>query len=211
MLYRENGQFKTSYRADQSIFPIAQDRWFVWGLVAFAFFVVPYIFDDYFFLAILIPFLIMALAAVGVNILVGYCGQISLGSGAFMAVGAYAAYNAMIRVDGMPLIVALLLGGFCATLAGMLFGIPSLRVRGLYLAVATLAAQFFWDWAFLRVGWFTLYTPSGSVAVSNLQIFGWTINSPVEKYWLCLGFLTVFALLAKNLVRSAIGRNWMAI
>ncbi|MFZ8939343.1 MAG: branched-chain amino acid ABC transporter permease [Burkholderiaceae bacterium] len=211
MLYRENGQFKTSYRADQSIFPIAQDRWFVWGLVAFAFFVVPFIFDDYFFLAILIPFLIMALAAVGVNILVGYCGQISLGSGAFMAVGAYAAYNAMIRVDGMPLIVALLIGGFCATLAGMLFGIPSLRVRGLYLAVATLAAQFFWDWAFLRVGWFTNYTPSGSVAVGKLQVLGWTLDSPVDKYLFCLGFLVVFAVLAKNLVRSAIGRNWMAI
>lgn len=211
MLYRENGQFKTSYRADQAIFPIAQDRWFVWGLLAFAFCVVPFIFDDYFFLAILIPFLIMALAAVGVNILVGYCGQISLGSGAFMAVGAYAAYNAMIRIDGMPLILALLVGGVFATLAGMLFGIPSLRVRGLYLAVATLAAQFFWDWAFLRVGWFTNYTPSGSVAVGKLQVLGWTIDSPVDKYLFCLGFLVVFSWLAKNLVRSAIGRNWMAI
>src|SRR6056300_746377 len=211
MLYRENGQFKTNYKDDQRIFGITQDRMFVWVLVAFAFVGVPLLVDEYLFRAILIPFLILALAAVGVNILVGYCGQISLGSGAFMAVGAYGAYNVFMRFEGMPLVPALLAGGLCATIVGVVFGIPSLRVRGLYLAVATLAAQFFWDWAFLRVGWFTLYTPSGSVAVSNLQIFGWTINSPVEKYWLCLGFLTVFAFLAKNLVRSAIGRNWMAI
>lgn len=211
MFYRENGQFKTSYAADQQIFAIAQDKWAVLGIVAFAFFAVPFIADEYMMRAILIPFLILALAAVGVNILVGYCGQISLGSGAFMAVGAYAAYNTYVRIDGMPLIVAMLSGGFFATLVGMVFGIPSLRVKGLYLAVATLAAQFFCDWAFLRIGWFTNNTPSGSVAVSNLHIFNWTIDSPVDKYLFCLGMLTVFALLAKNLVRSHIGREWMAI
>jgi branched-chain amino acid transport system permease protein len=108
------------------------------------------------FRAILIPFLIMSLAALGVNILVGYCGQISLGSGAFMAVGAYGAYNFFVRIPGMPLIATLILGGLCATVFGILFGLPSLRVKGLYLAVATLAAQFFADWMFLRIKWFTL-------------------------------------------------------
>ena len=211
MFYRENGQFKTSYRADQQIFAIAQDRWLILALIAFAFIGVPFLVDEYMYRAILIPFLILALAAIGVNILVGYCGQISLGSGAFMAVGAYMAYNTYIRVEGMPLIVALLSGGFFATLVGIVFGLPSLRVKGLYLAVATLAAQFFCDWAFLRIGWFTNNSSSGSVAVSNLQVLGWTINTPVEKYLFCLGFLVVFALLAKNLVRSAIGREWMAI
>jgi len=211
MFYRENGQFKTSYRADQQIFPIAQDRWAILALIAFAFIGVPLLLDEYMLRAIMTPFLILSLAALGVNILVGYCGQISLGSGAFMAVGAYAAYNTQIRIDGMPLLLALLSGGFFATLVGIFFGIPSLRVKGLYLAVATLAAQFFCDWAFLRVGWFTNNNASGSVSVSNLQILGWTINTPVDKYLLCLGFLVVFALLAKNLVRSAIGREWMAI
>ncbi len=211
MFYRENGQFKTSYSADQQIFPIAQDRWAILALVAFAAIGVPLLADEYLFRAIFIPFLILALAAVGVNILVGYCGQISLGSGAFMAVGAYMAYNTFIRIEGMPLIVALLSGGFFATLVGMFFGIPSLRVKGLYLAVATLAAQFFCDWLFLRVGWFTNYNASGSVSVSNLQVMGWKIDTPVEKYLFCLAFLVVFALLAKNLVRSAIGREWMAI
>jgi branched-chain amino acid transport system permease protein len=163
------------------------------------------------FRAILIPFLILSLAALGVNILVGYCGQISLGSGAFMAVGAYMAYNTYVRIEGMPVILALLAGGFFATLVGIFFGIPSLRVKGLYLAVATLAAQFFCDWAFSRISWFTNNSSSGSVAVSDFQVLGWVIDSPVDKYLFALSFLVVFGLLAKNLVRSAIGREWMAI
>ncbi|NBW01921.1 MAG: branched-chain amino acid ABC transporter permease [Betaproteobacteria bacterium] len=211
MIYRENGQFKVNYRADQQIFPIAQDRIFIFGLLALAFVVVPMLSSDYMLKAILIPFLILSLAAIGVNILVGYCGQISLGSGAFMAVGAYMAYNVFVRIDDMPLIIALLSGGFFATIVGVIFGIPSLRVKGLYLAVATLAAQFFCDWAFSRISWFTNNNSSGSVAVSNLEVLGWSINTPVDKYLFCLGFVTIFALLAKNLVRSAIGRQWMAI
>jgi branched-chain amino acid transport system permease protein len=167
--------------------------------------------SGYMFRAIFIPFLIMSLAALGVNILVGYCGQISLGSGAFMAVGAYAAFNFFVRVPGMPLLVALVLGGLCASAFGILFGLPSLRVKGLYLAVATLAAQFFSDWMFLRIKWFTNDAPSGSVSVSGLQVLGMPIESPTSKYLLCLTILVVLALLAKNLVRSAIGREWMAI
>src|SRR3954469_11117969 len=159
MLYRENGQFKTTYRADQQIFPILQDRLFIAALLAVAWVAVPALASDYMFRAILIPFLIMSLAALGVNILVGYCGQISLGSGAFMAVGAYGAYNFFVRVPGMPLVPALLLGGLCATAFGLLFGLPSLRVKGLYLAVATLAAQFFSDWMFLRIKWLVNDSP----------------------------------------------------
>jgi branched-chain amino acid transport system permease protein len=211
MLYRENGQFKTSYRADQQIFPIAQDRWLVLALIAFAFIGVPLLADEYLMRAILIPFLILALAALGLNILVGYCGQISLGTGAFMAVGAYAAYNFFVRIEGMPMLAAILLGGACATVVGVLFGIPSLRIKGLYLAVATLAAQFFVDWSFLRIKWFTNDSPSGSVSVANLSFAGISINTPHEKYLFCLAVVVVFALIAKNLVRSHIGREWMAI
>ncbi|TAM43330.1 MAG: branched-chain amino acid ABC transporter permease [Burkholderiaceae bacterium] len=211
MLYRENGQFKTTYRGDQQIFPIAQDRLFIGLLLIVAFAVVPWLASDYFFNAILIPFLIFSLAAVGVNILVGYCGQISLGSGAFMAVGAYGAYNFMVRLPGIPLLAALVLGGLCATLFGILFGLPSLRVKGLYLAVTTLAAQFFSDWMFLRISWLTNDSSSGSVSVSHLQVFGLPLDSSPGKYFFCLSLLVVFALLAKNLVRGAIGREWMAI
>ncbi|MET3439347.1 branched-chain amino acid transport system permease protein [Variovorax paradoxus] len=211
MFYRENGQFKTSYRADQQVFPILQDRVAIGLVLIFAFAVVPLLASDYLMRAILIPFVIISLAALGVNVLVGYCGQISLGSGAFMAVGAYGAYNFFVRFPGLPLIPALILGGLCATLFGILFGLPSLRVKGLYLAVATLAAQFFSDWMFLRIKWFTLDTPSGSVSVSNLQVFGWPIESAASKYLFCLAMLVVIAVLTKNLVRGAIGREWMAI
>ncbi len=211
MLYRENGQFKTSYRADQQVFPILQDRVAIGLVLAVAIVGVPLLADEYLLRAIFIPFLILALAALGLNILVGYCGQISLGTGAFMAVGAYAAYNFFVRIDGMPMIVAMLLGGFFATLVGVLFGIPSLRIKGMYLAVATLAAQFFVDWAFLRVKWFTNDSSSGSVNVSNLSFLGLPIETPHAKYLFCLGVVIVFAMLAKNLVRSHIGREWMAI
>ena len=211
MFYRENGQFKTSYRADQQILPILQDRIAMVLLLLVAFIAVPMLSSDYLLRAILIPFLIFSLAAIGVNVLVGYCGQITLGSGAFMAVGAYGAYNFFVRMPGIPLVVALILGGICAMLFGILFGLPSLRVRGLYLAVATLAAQFFSDWMFLRITWFTMDTPSGSVAVSNLQVFGLPLQSSISKYLFCLAIVVVIALLVKNLVRGAIGREWMAI
>ena len=211
MLYRENGQFKTSYRSDEQIFPIRQDRIAILVLLAIAFVAVPMFASEYLFRAILIPFLILSLAALGLNILVGYCGQISLGTGAFMAVGAYAAYNFHVRVDGLPLVASLLLGGLCATAVGVVFGIPSLRIKGLYLAVATLAAQFFTDWAFLRISWFTNNSSSGSVSVAGLNILGFPVETPLQKYLVCLAFLAVFALLAKNLVRGAIGREWMAM
>ncbi len=211
MLYRENGQFKTSYGADQQIFPIDQDRLAILLMVALAFVAVPFLAPEYLFRAVLIPFLILSLAALGLNILVGYCGQVSLGTGAFMAVGAYAAYNFQARIEGMPVIVSILMGGACATVVGVFFGVPSLRIKGLYLSVATLAAQFFVDWACLRIKWVTNDSTSGSVSVADLSVFGFAVQSPVQKYLFCLAFLVVFGILAKNLVRGHIGREWMAI
>jgi branched-chain amino acid transport system permease protein len=211
MLYRENGQFKSSYVADQQMLPILQDRVAMLVLLLFAFVAVPYFVSDYVFLSLLIPFLILTLAAIGLNLLVGYCGQISIGHAAFMSVGAYAAYNLMLRVPQLSFLVVLLLAGFIAALAGMLFGIPSLRIKGLYLAVATLAAQFFIDWLFARVKWFTNYSPSGSVSTPTLELFGWSVDSPAEKYLLLLAILVFFTLVAKNLVRGHLGRAWMAM
>ena len=172
MLYRENGQFKTDYRSDLQIFPILQDRIAMGLLLAFAFVAVPLLASDYLVRAIFVPFLILSLAALGLNILVGYCGQISLGTGAFMAVGAYAAYNFQVRIESMPLLLSLLLGGLCSTIVGVLFGIPSLRIKGFYLAVATLAAQFFVDWFTNRAKWVTNDSSSGSVSVRSLQMLG---------------------------------------
>ncbi|MGE0314584.1 MAG: branched-chain amino acid ABC transporter permease [Lautropia sp.] len=211
MFYRENGQFKTDYRADQQIFPIVQDRWFVGLLLFVAAVLVPLFADEYLFRAILIPFVILALAAIGLNLLVGYCGQISLGSGAFMAVGAYMAYNAFVRLPGINIVLAFIVGGLCAMAVGVVFGLPSLRIKGLYLAVATLAAQFFSDWVFARIGWFTHDSPSGNVSVPSLSFLGIGLESPQSKYLFCLAIVVLMALLAKNLVRGHLGRSWMAM
>jgi branched-chain amino acid transport system permease protein len=210
MIYRETGQFKTSYASDQQLFPILQDRVFVIAALAFAFVAVPFLASDYLFRAILTPFLILALAALGLNILVGYCGQVSLGTGGFMAVGAYAAYNLAVRVPSLNLLVIFVLAGLCAAVVGLIFGIPSLRIKGFYLAVATLAAQFFIDWAFARIKWFTNDSSSGSVSAPPLEIFGYTVHGPAQKYLLVLAIVSLAALVARNLARGAIGRSWMA-
>jgi branched-chain amino acid transport system permease protein len=210
MIYRENGQYKSSYAEDQALLSIRQDRWFIWLVLAVSFVVVPLFASEYLFKAILIPFLILALAAIGLNLLVGYCGQISLGTGAFMMVGAYSAYNLAVRVPDLNILVIFVLAGLITTVVGMVFGIPSLRIKGLYLAVATLAAQFFMDWLFSRVKWFTNDSPSGSVTAPTIEFFGVAWDSPVEKYLLVLSIVALFALIAKNLVRSSIGRSWMA-
>src|SRR5258708_24977167 len=211
MLYREAGQFKTSYEADQAVFPIAQDRLALALLLLAAFLGVPFLATDYLLTSILIPFLILALAAIGLNILVGYCGQISLGTGGFMAVGAYAAYNFALRVPALDLIVCFALAGLTAAAVGLLFGIPSLRIKGFYLAVATLAAQFFLDWAVGRIPWVTNYSPSGSLAAPPLEILGHRITTPSGRYLLTLGIVVVMAVTAKNLPRRSLGPPLMAI
>ncbi len=211
MFYRENGQFKSSYASDQQMLPILQDRAFMFGVLVVAFGIIPMVVSEYLLLSLLIPFLILTLAAIGLNLLVGYCGQISLGHAAFMAVGAYAAYNLVLRVPQLNFLVVLVLAGLIAAAVGLVFGIPSLRIKGLYLGVATLAAQFFMDWVFARVKWFTNYAHSGSVQTAPIELLGWRIDSPIEKYVFLLAVLIVFTLIAKNLVRSAIGREWMAM
>jgi len=210
MIYREAGTFRTSYRADQAVFPIPQDKAFIIALLAAAYVIVPLVASDYLFLAILVPFLILSLAALGLNLLVGYCGQISLGAAGFMAVGAYSAYKLVTFLPETNLVLAWLFGGLCAAAMGFVFGVPSLRIKGFYLAVATLAAQFFLDWMFIRINWWTNYSPSGSATAPPINILGWIVDRPVEKYLLALTFAVVFAVIAKNLVRGRLGRAWMA-
>src|SRR5258705_5831103 len=211
MLYREAGQFKTSYRTDAAIFPIRQDRIVVALFIAVAFIVVPFGATPYVLTAILIPFLILSLAALGLNILTGYAGQLSLGTAAFMAVGAFASYNFMLRVPGMPILLAFVGGGVVAALVGMLFGLPSLRIRGFYLAVATLAAQFFILWFLAKVGWVTNYSSSGVITAQQVVILGYAFTAPAAKYLLVLSIVTLMALAAKNMARGNVGRSWMAV
>jgi branched-chain amino acid transport system permease protein len=211
MFYRETGQFKTSYEKDAAIFPIRQDRVAVAIVLVAAFVVVPFVATPYVFTGILIPFLILSLAALGLNILTGYAGQLSLGTAAFMAVGAFATYNFMLRIPGMPILGAFALSGVVAALVGLLFGLPSLRIRGFYLAVATLAAQFFIVWFLTKVGWITNYSSSGVITARTIVIFGYAFTTPAAKYLLVLSIVTVMALAAKNMARGNVGRSWMAV
>jgi branched-chain amino acid transport system permease protein len=211
MIYRETGQFKTSYATDQQIFPIRQDRVGILLLLVVAFLVVPLTAGSYWFNAILIPFLIFSLAALGLNILTGYAGQLSLGSAAFMAVGAYAAYNFQVRIDGMPVLLSFILAGLTAAGVGILFGLPSLRIKGFYLAVATLAAQFFIVWCLTKFPYLSNNSSSGVISVPNVEILGFTFDTPPSRYLLVLSIVAAMALLAKNMVRSTTGRAWMAV
>ena len=211
MFYREAGQFKTSYAADQALFPIRQDRHAMVAILAVAFIGIPLFSGEYWLTALLIPFLVFSLAALGLNILTGYAGQLSLGTAAFMAVGAVAAYNFQLRIPGMPILLSFLLGGLTSALVGMLFGLPSLRIKGFYLAVATLAAQFFIPWLVTKVGWLSNYSASGVINAQPIVILGLAFDSPQRKYLLVLSIVALLALLAKNLARSRIGRAWMAV
>ena len=211
MLYREAGQFKSTYGEDQQIFPIRQDRIALALLLAVAFVAVPLFANQYWLSAILTPFLIFALAALGLNILTGYAGQLSLGTAAFMAVGAFMTYNFVLRMPWLGILPSFILAGLCAAAVGIAFGLPSLRIKGFYLAVATLACQFFVLWAIQRIGWFTNNSPSGVITAQALVILGYAFDTPARKYVLTLAIVAVLALLAKNLMRSETGRAFMAV
>jgi branched-chain amino acid transport system permease protein len=211
VIYREAGQFRITYAADQRIFPITQDRIAIAILLVVAFGVVPVIASSYVLTALLVPMLVLALAALGLNILTGYAGQFSLGTAAFMSVGAFAAYNFQLRVPGIPLLLTFVLAGLVAAGVGLVFGLPSLRIKGFYLAVATLAAQFFVDWLFTKVAWFSNDSPSGTITAQPMVIVGFPIDTPARRYLLVLSIVSVLALAAKNLSRTATGRAWMAV
>ena len=151
MIYREAGQFKTSYPADRAIFPIVQDRYFVAAIALAAFVAVPLLASEYWLVTIMLPFLVLSLAAIGLNILTGYAGLLSLGTGGFMACGAFAAYKLSTAFPELHIIGVFALSGVITAGVGVVFGIPSLRIKGFYLAVATLASQFFLVWLFNKL------------------------------------------------------------
>ena len=215
MLYREAGDYKTSYSKDNQTFPIKFDRVAYYLLLVVAFCVVPFFINDYWANAVLVPFLIYVIAALGLNILIGYCGQLSLGTGGFMAVGAYSAYKLMTSFPDVSIIIHILIAGVITALVGMLFGLPSLRIKGFYLAVATLASQFFLIWLFNRVPWFYNYSASGTINAPERTVFGVNVTGPNVEAWaqymICLVFVVACAWLVRNLTRGTLGRSWMAI
>ncbi len=215
MLYREAGQFKTDYTKDMAVFPILQDRIGIGIILFIAVVVIPLFGSDFLLQAVMIPFLVFALATIGLNLLTGYTGLLSLGTAAFMGVGAYACYKLTSIFPDVNIIVWIICSGFFSAAVGVLFGLPSLRIKGFYLAVATLAAQFFLSWCFIRVPWLFNYNVSGAIEVPQRTLFDIPITGPnstaVTRYMIVLAIVIVMTWLASNLIRGRIGRMWMAV
>jgi branched-chain amino acid transport system permease protein len=211
MFYKESGQFQTHYKASQRLFRFKQDRILLLVLLAFSFLVIPLFASNYWLNAILIPFLIFSLAGIGLNLLTGYAGQLSLGSAAFMAVGAYTAYNFQLRVEDQSILLSFLLSGLVTAAVGVLFGLPSLRIKGFYLLVSTLAAQFLIIWIFTRFPWFSNYSTSGVITAPPIELFGYKLTTPAGKYLFTLSLVTLLTLFAFRVVKSELGRQWMAV
>jgi len=215
VLYREAGQFKSTYEADAAVFPLRQDRIGIAIILVIAFVVIPLTGSGFMLSSVMIPILVFSLAAIALNILTGYTGLISLGTAGFMGVGGYACYKLTSIFPGINILVHIALSGFFAAGVGVLFGLPSLRIKGFYLAVATLAAQFFLSWFFIRVPWIYNYNVSGAIEVPTRTFFGVAITgpnaTPMARYYVVLGFVVVMTWLASNLVHGRIGRMWMAV
>ncbi|MFY0611309.1 MAG: branched-chain amino acid ABC transporter permease [Hyphomicrobiaceae bacterium] len=215
MFYREVGDLKTTYRSDQAVLTITQERYAVMGLLAFMYLIVPFIADDFWLNTIIIPTLIFSLAALGLNILVGYAGLISLGTGGFMGVGAYACYKLTSNFPDVNIVIHILASGLFAAAIGVIFGLPSLRIKGFYLAVATLAAQFFLEWAFGRIAWLYNYNDSGAIDSVNRTLFNIPLSEPYGdpafQYIVTLTIVVFLTLIAINILRGRFGRSWMAI
>jgi branched-chain amino acid transport system permease protein len=215
MIYRESGQFRTSYQADQSLFAIRLDKLGLAAILVTAFLLIPLFATDFFLNTIMIPFLVFALATIGLNLLTGYAGQISLGTGAFMGVGAYAGYKLTTLFPEVDIVLVLLASGGFAAAIGVVFGLPSLRIKGFYLAVATLAAQFFLDWCFNRIPWLYNYNASGAIEVPTRTGFGVVLTgptaTPLARYLAVLAIVVLLTWIASNLVRGRIGRSWMMV
>jgi len=215
MFYREAGQFKTTYRDDMVTFPILQDRIGIAIMLLIAALVIPAFGSNFFLQAIMIPFLIYALATIGLNILTGYTGLLSLGTGAFMGVGAYACYKLSTIFPAVNILVWIIASGFVSAAIGVLFGLPSLRIKGFYLAIATLAAQFFLEWCFIRVPWLVNYNISNAIEVPRHTLFGIHVtgpqSTPLTRYLIVLAIVVVMTWIASNVVRGRIGRMWMAV
>ena len=213
MFYREAGQYKTSYAADMAVFPLRQDRIGLALIVAAAY--ALSFSNDFMLQAVLIPFLVFSLAAIGLNILTGYAGLLSLGTGGFMGVGAYACYKLTTAFPAVNILIWILASGLFSAGVGVLFGLPSLRIKGFYLAVATLAAQFFLQWCFNRVPWLYNYNVSGAIEAPLRTLFGHPIVGPAAtpqtRYLILLTLVILLTFVVSNLVRGRIGRAWMAV
>ena len=208
MFYRESGVFKTTYAADTALMPLPNTR--IGAALAGVLFlgVLPLVFGEY-GMSVCNLILIAVVGAIGLNILVGYTDQVSLGHGAFMSVGAYTAANLVVRLD-MPFWVAIPAGGLMAAAIGTMVGIPSLRIKGLYLAITTLAAQLIIEWTINHVPAISGGAQS-TILMPPPSVFGVVLTQQWQIYFFLMAFVIIAMVGAANLIRSRIGRAFIAI
>ena len=197
--------------------PDVSNRDVIWRVLSLAiglalvFGAIPAFANDYWLSSIIIPTIVMGLAGISLNLLQGYAGLVSLGSAAFMSIGAFSAYNLILRAPGLPLPVVLIIAGLIAAVAGIVFGLPALRIKGFYLGASTLGAQFFFQWLFSNYPWFSNNSQSLTISAPRLEIFGYDLLSPLGRYLLVVSVTVLLIGLAFLVVRSQVGREWMAI
>jgi branched-chain amino acid transport system permease protein len=208
MFHREAGVFKTSYAADMALYPLPIAKWAVAACAGLFIVVAPLALGEY-YISILNLILIAVVGALGLNILVGYTGQISIGHGAFMSVGAYTAANLVVHLHA-PFWITIPAGGLMAALIGALVGIPSLRIKGIYLAIATLAAQLIIEWTINHVSAISGGVQA-SIQVPRPVLFGTPLKSQTQLYMFLMFFVVVAVVGTSNLIRSRIGRAFIAI
>jgi branched-chain amino acid transport system permease protein len=208
MFHRESGVFKTTYAADMALYPLPIAKWAVAAFAGLFIVIVPLTLGEY-YVSILDLILIAVVGALGLNILVGYTGQISIGHGAFMSVGAYTAANLVTRLDA-PFWVTIPAGGLMAALIGAVVGIPSLRIKGIYLAIATLAAQLIIEWTINHVPAISGGVQA-SIQVPRPSFLGVQLKSQTQLYMFLMAFAVLAIVGTSNLVRSRIGRAFIAV
>jgi branched-chain amino acid transport system permease protein len=208
MFYRESGVFKTTYATDMALYPLPITKWAVAAVAVLFIVIAPLILGEY-LISILNLILVASVGALGLNILVGYTGQVSIGHAAFMSVGAYTAANLIVRL-GAPFWIAVPAGGLMAALIGTIVGIPSLRIKGLYLAIATLAAQLIIEWTINHVPWISGGVQA-SIEVPRPSVFGIVLKTQTQLYFFLMFFLVVAIVVMQNIVRGRIGRAFVAV
>src|SRR6516165_9334614 len=208
MFHRESGVLKTTYEADMALYPLPIARWTVGALAVVFFGVLPLALDQY-YLSLANLVWISVIGAIGLNILVGYTDQVSIGHGAFMSVGAYTAAHLITQLHA-PFWIAVPAGGLMAAAIGTLVGIPSLRIKGLYLAIATLAAQLIIEWTINHVSWISGGVQA-SIEVPRPSVFGTVLKTQTQLYFFLMFFLVLAIVATQNIVRGRIGRAFVAV
>jgi branched-chain amino acid transport system permease protein len=207
MFFRQAGVYHTDYAADRRLFPIPADRFMIAALLAFAL-AAPFVVSSLALTSYMMPWLVWTAATLGLNLILGWAGQFHFGYAAVMGIGAYTAVHG--ARNGIPWEIAVILGGLMATVIGVVFAFAALRVKGLYLALSTLALQFMMDWVISHVP-----AISGGVQATlqapAMRLLGQAITSDMGLYYVALGWCLLVTVFMLNLRRTALGRALVAV